>query len=207
MTGSTEIKWEVFIHDDLYEYALPGGVQWCRVVTGILFVWKKFQKFTYDILSSFYAILVKYAFKNIARKGENANNKHFYFSTMFFTFSLTVLIIFYRFYWPPANAFNLDRSKIQSFDQRLGYIFFLTLSLTSPGFYVSVAQVFFKRHEQFLLFPQCFLPILITLCHFHQIKIVVCKPLSVWKCLKFVVWERVKSFVIIYEVIQTTNIL
>ena len=43
----------------------------------------------------------------------------------------------------------------------------LTLSQTSNGFYVSAVQVFentvgkgeIARNEQFLLFPQCFLPI------------------------------------------------
>ena len=54
----------------------------------------------------------------------------------------------------------------------------LTLSQTSPGFYVSAVQAFLKntegkgeiaRNEQFLLFPQCFLPVWRTFCHFHQI--------------------------------------
>ena len=31
------------------------------------------------------------------------------------------------------------------------------------------------RNEQFLLFPQCFLPIWITFCHFVKLEIVVCK--------------------------------
>ena len=44
------------------------------------------------------------------------------------------------------------------------------------------------RNEQFLLFPQCFLPVWITFCHFHQYKM---QAFSVWKGLKFVVWERV----------------
>ena len=43
----------------------------------------------------------------------------------------------------------------------------LTLSQANPGFYVSAVQVFKKNvekgeialNEQFLLFPQCFLPI------------------------------------------------
>ena len=43
----------------------------------------------------------------------------------------------------------------------------LTLSQTSPGFYVYAVQVFentvgkgeIARNEQFLLFPQCFLPV------------------------------------------------
>ena len=53
----------------------------------------------------------------------------------------------------------------------------LTLSQTSPGFYMSAVQVFLNtvgkgeipRDEQFPLFPQCFLSILRTFCHFHQI--------------------------------------
>ena len=49
-------------------------------------------------------------------------------------------------------------------------------------------------NEQFLLFPQCFLPIWITFCHFHQIhnnNYCDLQPLAVWKSLKFVIWERV----------------
>ena len=76
----------------------------------------------------------------------------------------------------------------------------LTLSQTSPGFYVSQYKSFentegkgeIARHEQFLLFPQCFLSFKITFCHFHQIWNCRLQILSVWKSLKFVVWERVK---------------
>ena len=47
------------------------------------------------------------------------------------------------------------------------FVFPLTLSQTSPGFYISAVQVFWKhngkrkiaRNEQFLLFPQCFLSV------------------------------------------------
>ena len=49
------------------------------------------------------------------------------------------------------------------------------------------------RNEQFLHFPQCFLPVLRAFCHFHQILNCRLQILSVWKSLKFVVWERVKS--------------
>ena len=49
-------------------------------------------------------------------------------------------------------------------------------------------------NEQFLLFPQCFLPILRTFCHFCQIWNCRLTTLSVWKGLKFVVLERVKAF-------------
>ena len=31
------------------------------------------------------------------------------------------------------------------------------------------------RNEQFLLFPQCFLPVWITFCHFRQFEIDICK--------------------------------
>ena len=50
-----------------------------------------------------------------------------------------------------------------------------------------------SRNEQFLLFTQCFLPVWRTFCHFHQILNCCMQSLSVWKSLKFVVWERVKQ--------------
>ena len=52
------------------------------------------------------------------------------------------------------------------------------LSQTIPAFYVCAVQVFFgnsvgkgeiARNEQFLLFPQCFNPVLRIFCHFYQI--------------------------------------
>ena len=49
------------------------------------------------------------------------------------------------------------------------------------------------RNEQFLLFPQCFLPICRTFCHFHPIWNCRMQTLSVWFSLKFVVLERDKS--------------
>ena len=48
------------------------------------------------------------------------------------------------------------------------------------------------RNEQFLLCPQCFLPVWTTFCHFHQIYYCRLQILSVSKSIKFVVWERVK---------------
>ena len=45
--------------------------------------------------------------------------------------------------------------------------------------------------EQFLLFPQCFLSIWITFCHFRQIWNCHLQTLSVWKSLIFVVWQWV----------------
>ena len=49
------------------------------------------------------------------------------------------------------------------------------------------------RNEQFLLFPQCFLPIWRTICHFHQTWNCRLQTLSVWKSLKSVIWERVNG--------------
>ena len=49
------------------------------------------------------------------------------------------------------------------------------------------------RYEQFLLFPQRFLSIWRTFCHFHQIKNCCLQTLSIWNRLKFAVWERVNS--------------
>ena len=44
------------------------------------------------------------------------------------------------------------------------------------------------RNEQFLLFPQCFLPVWITFCHFLQIWNCCLQTFLVWKSLIFVVW-------------------
>ena len=53
----------------------------------------------------------------------------------------------------------------------------LTLTQTSPAFYMSAAQVFenivgrgeIARNEQFLLFPQCFVSTWRTLCQIYLI--------------------------------------
>ena len=49
------------------------------------------------------------------------------------------------------------------------------------------------RYEQFLLFPQCFLPFLRTLNHSYQIWNCHLQTLSVWKSLKIVVLEGVNA--------------
>ena len=45
--------------------------------------------------------------------------------------------------------------------------------------------------NKFLLFPQCFLLVCRTSCHFHQALNCHLQSLSVWNSLKFVVWEMV----------------
>ena len=47
------------------------------------------------------------------------------------------------------------------------------------------------RNVQFLLFPQYFLSVWRTFCQFHQSLNCHLQILSVWKCLKFIGWERV----------------
>ena len=51
--------------------------------------------------------------------------------------------------------------------------------------------------EQFLLFPQCFVPVWRNFFHFHKICYCLLQTLSVWKSVKFIVWERVKPHNII----------
>ena len=94
----------------------------------------------------------------------------------------------------------------------------LTHSQTSPGFYMSAVQVHWKDWEKKKLlvmsnfsFSQCFQPVKrtschvhkffshsafnqfreLTTCHFYQIWNCRLQTLSVWRGLKFVVWERV----------------
>ena len=63
----------------------------------------------------------------------------------------------------------------------------------------------FSHNEQFLLFPQCFLPILKSFCHFHWIQNCRLQTLSVWKSLKFVIWERVKWYLMGFYSAETND--
>ena len=58
----------------------------------------------------------------------------------------------------------------------------------------SVGKGKIARNEQFLLFPQCFLPVWRTFFHFHQIWNYCPQTLSVWKSPNFVIRERVNHF-------------
>ena len=46
-------------------------------------------------------------------------------------------------------------------------------------------------NKQFLLFPQCFLPVWRSVYHFHQTSSRRLQTISVWKSLELVIWERV----------------
>ena len=90
--------------------------------------------------------LKKKPFENIVGKEENAGNQHFLlflqcflpFPPFFFLSNISLL---------PTNVSNLDQSKNLSFGKDLILYksnLFLTLSQSSPGFYVSAVQVFWK---------------------------------------------------------------
>ena len=73
---------------------------------------------------------------------------------------------------------------------RFGKIYPFFTCLQYKSFENTVGKGEIACNEQFLLFSQCFLPMWRTFRHFHQIWICRLQPLSVSKCLKFVVWER-----------------
>ena len=95
-----------------------------------------------------------------------------------------------------AICFNLDQSKILSSGNGLSPVsltLFLVLTcLQYKSFENPVGKGESARDKQFLLFPQCFLPFLKTFSPFHQTRNCRLQTLSIWKSLKFVVWERVK---------------
>ena len=67
---------------------------------------------------------------------------------------------------------------------------FMCLQYRSFENFVGKGEI--ARNEQFRLFPQSFPLSQRTTHHFHQIQNCCLQTLSVWKGLKFVVWERVK---------------
>ena len=67
------------------------------------------------------------------------------------------------------------------------------MCLLYKSFENSVGKGEIALNKQFLLFLQCFLPFWRPFFHFHQIQNCRLQTLSVWKRLKFVVWERVKQ--------------
>ena len=69
------------------------------------------------------------------------------------------------------------------------------MCLQYKSFENTVGKGEIARNEQFLLFPQFFLPFRRTFRHFRLTKHRHLQALSIWKGLKFVVWERVKEFV------------
>ena len=106
----------------------------------------------------------------------------FSFPTMFSTIPKTSFDILFKSFLSSANAFNLDLSKILSFGKGL-------ICLQYKSFENIVGKGEIAHNEQFLLFPQCFLPIWGTFCYLYQIYNYRLQTLSVWKGIKFVNWE------------------
>ena len=67
------------------------------------------------------------------------------------------------------------------------------MCLQYKSFENTVGKGEIAHNEQFLLFPQCFLPFWRTFNHFHQVLNCFLQTLSVWKSLMFIIWARVKS--------------
>ena len=65
------------------------------------------------------------------------------------------------------------------------------MCLQGKSFENTVGKGEIAPNEQFLLFPQCFLPFWRSVSHFHQIQNCHLQSVSVWNSLDFVVWERV----------------
>ena len=67
----------------------------------------------------------------------------------------------------------------------------LVFCLQSKSIENNVGKGEIARYEQFLLFPQCFLSIWRTFCHFRKVQNCRLQTLSIWKSRKFVVWKRI----------------
>ena len=90
---------------------------------------------------------------------------------MYYAHPTTRFNFFNHIYFLPANAFNLDQSKIMSSGKELTLNQqALVFTCMQYKFYENtVGKGEIARNEQFLLFQQCFLPIQRTFSHFHQI--------------------------------------
>ena len=120
---------------------------------------------------------------------------------MFLYFPKQISISKTHFFLSP-DAFNLDQSKILSFDRVQRYRMLSNLFSFKPfpnkPWFLCLKNKYFENtagkgeiahQEQFHLSSQCFLPCKRTFCH-HQIQNCCLQTLSVWRSLKFVVWER-----------------
>ena len=98
-------------------------------------------------------------------------------------------------HWSKLKAFAFELTLTQIFE-KLFYLFpkqaLVFTYLQYKLFKNTVGKGEIAHNEQFLLFPQSFLSFRRTFCYFHQIQNCRVQTLSVWNCLKSVVWERVK---------------
>ena len=109
-----------------------------------------------------------------------------------------ILVIIDNQYWLTPDARILVKTLWPK--KKLLFPFPINPLLNNPWFLHVCSTSLLKRctnrrncDEQFLLFPQCFLPFWRTFSYFHLIQKYRLHTLSVWNSLKFVVRERVKA--------------
>ena len=141
--------------------------------------------------------------ENIVGKGENASYQHFLLFQQCFQ-----KVSFSQSWLCGLELNTLDRTWLM-YKMSFALDIFacckicvsLTLSQTSPGFYMSAVQVFLKtlwEKEKLLIMNNfsfshsVFYPFRQLSAIFIIFEIVVCKLFQFRKSLKFVVWERVK---------------
>ena len=83
------------------------------------------------------------------------------------------------------NHLKLNLSQIKP-------VLLLSAVKSFKSFEHTVGKGEIAQNEQFLLFPQCFLPFCWAFNHFDQIYNCGPQTYSVWKSLEFVVWESDK---------------
>ena len=138
------------------------SLKFCRLVMGL----------TLSQTSSGFYVSTHKPFKNTVRKGEIACNKQFFlFSQCFLPYMGLI------FHFKCTLKCFLQFVSIWTSLKFCRLVMGLTLSQTSSGFYLSAHKPIentsgkgeIARIEQFLLFPQCFLPVWKTFSHFHPI--------------------------------------
>ena len=162
--------------------------------------------------------MIKKPFEKIVGKGENPGNQHFLLFPQCFLLYLRHTSVFQSHsFLSSAYGLNFDQYKNLSFGKGLNVFCtfcevdksndmssaeWLTLSQKSPVFFRVCSSSLLKTlwengklliMSNFSFFPPCFLPVWKTFYHFYQIQNCRLQTLSVWKGLKFVVWERINS--------------
>ena len=106
--------------------------------------------------------LKKQSFENIAGKGENAGNQH--------------LLLFPQYLLPFQNQISVFISHLfchlklfTILNMSKNLLYGKGISLQYKSFENTGGKCEIASNEQFLLFPQCFLPVSKTLYHFYQI--------------------------------------
>ena len=95
----------------------------------------------------------------------------------------------YWFIFSMSGRSSHGRTKFSAYNEKLPFNPFPNKPWVLCVCSASLLKTLWEK-EKLLLFPQCFLPVRKTFCHFHPIRNCRLQNLSVWKSLKFVVWER-----------------